>query len=319
MCAALTFASVGLAREVAGPWGFVFAVVGSTVLPTLFPLQYLHIRAATGAPARIVWPHMLVPVSNLVLIAALTMWAPVDSSAGVVSSHAPWGRWIDVVTIAASVALGLYALAALRRLAQARRAIAFRSGARASRRLNWLMAWCATSFTVLCVAVIADLGAIFGEIGADAVAGLLVGCLALQVIFVGAYVAGSIRAFEPLPRTKLDMVQRDLETLSAYMRDEKPFLEAGLSAESLAEKLGWPAARLVPAIRAAQAAHFNDYLNRWRVEVVMQLVKDCPDTALLDLGFEAGFGSKSAFNDAFRRHTGLSPSEYRRRMLDRPE
>jgi len=318
-CAALTFISIALAREVSGPLAFAFALIGSTAIPALYPLQYLHVRAATAAPARVVWPHALAPLANIILVLALVVFYPIDSSTGVVTSQASVGPWVDALTLVAALVLGFYPLAAIQRLLTARRAIAFRSGVRTSRRLNWLLAWCAASFTLLCIAVVSDLGAIFSNINANTVVVLAVGGLALQVVLVGVYVAGNSRAFEPLPEASLEGAESDLETLSTFMRDQKPYLESGLSARQLADRLGWPTARLVPAVRAAQAAHFNDYLNRWRVEAVMQLVRDRPDAALLDLALEAGFGSKSTFNDAFRRHTGQSPSEFRRRAQPRQQ
>ena len=57
---------------------------------------------------------------------------------------------------------------------------------------------------------------------------------------------------------------------------------------------------------------FNDYINNLRVEEVIRhfhLLKQ-KQYSLLGIAFDAGFNSKSTFNRAFKRVTGLSPSQY---------
>jgi len=38
-------------------------------------------------------------------------------------------------------------------------------------------------------------------------------------------------------------------------------------------------------------------------------------TTVLDIGFSSGFNSKSAFNDVFRRSTGMTPSEFKKKSV----
>jgi AraC-like DNA-binding protein len=54
-------------------------------------------------------------------------------------------------------------------------------------------------------------------------------------------------------------------------------------------------------------------MNGFRVEEVKRrLASSSHDSAnLLDLAFEAGFSSKSTFNAAFKKLTGLTPSAYK--------
>ena len=40
------------------------------------------------------------------------------------------------------------------------------------------------------------------------------------------------------------------------------------------------------------------------------------DWTILAIGMEAGFNAKSSFNAAFRRHTGMTPSQYRRQKVE---
>ncbi|WP_312667027.1 helix-turn-helix domain-containing protein [Escherichia coli] len=40
---------------------------------------------------------------------------------------------------------------------------------------------------------------------------------------------------------------------------------------------------------------------------------------ILDIMYSSGFNSKSVFNTAFKKQTGLTPSEYRRQYLGRCE
>jgi len=61
--------------------------------------------------------------------------------------------------------------------------------------------------------------------------------------------------------------------------------------------------------------NFSDLVNGYRVDEAAQLLLD-PDRryhTILSIGLEVGFASKASFNRAFKRHTGLTPSEYQRR------
>jgi len=42
---------------------------------------------------------------------------------------------------------------------------------------------------------------------------------------------------------------------------------------------------------------------------------DRRDFTVPEILYEVGFNSKSSFNTAFKKHTGLTPTEYRRRNL----
>jgi AraC-like DNA-binding protein len=57
--------------------------------------------------------------------------------------------------------------------------------------------------------------------------------------------------------------------------------------------------------------NFSDFVNSFRVhEVVGLLERHGRARTILDLSLEAGFNSKSTFNHAFKKHTGLSPRAY---------
>jgi len=41
--------------------------------------------------------------------------------------------------------------------------------------------------------------------------------------------------------------------------------------------------------------------------------------SLLTIALEFGFNSKSSFNALFKQHTGLTPSDYRKSSIKKPE
>ncbi len=55
-------------------------------------------------------------------------------------------------------------------------------------------------------------------------------------------------------------------------------------------------------------------MNRYRVEEAKRLLLDPGKASLtiLAIGFEAGFNNKGSFNQAFRKFTDRTPSEFRK-------
>ncbi len=56
-----------------------------------------------------------------------------------------------------------------------------------------------------------------------------------------------------------------------------------------------------------------EYLNKIKVEFACKLLMD-PDLGIADVCFDSGFNNLSHFNKQFRKNTGATPSEYRKRF-----
>ena len=56
---------------------------------------------------------------------------------------------------------------------------------------------------------------------------------------------------------------------------------------------------------------FYELINGARIDCAKEALVNTPEKGILDIALDAGFNSKSTFNSAFRRHTGMTPSEYR--------
>ncbi|HVZ47500.1 MAG TPA: helix-turn-helix domain-containing protein, partial [Gemmatimonadaceae bacterium] len=58
---------------------------------------------------------------------------------------------------------------------------------------------------------------------------------------------------------------------------------------------------------------FYDFVNSYRVRDVQRRIAagEARTRKMLALAMDAGFASKSTFNDAFRKHAGMTPSAYR--------
>ena len=57
-------------------------------------------------------------------------------------------------------------------------------------------------------------------------------------------------------------------------------------------------------------------LSKYRVEEVKTMLEDPKnsDESLIILAYDAGFKSKSNFNAAFKKHTGQTPTAYRKAL-----
>jgi AraC-like DNA-binding protein len=56
---------------------------------------------------------------------------------------------------------------------------------------------------------------------------------------------------------------------------------------------------------------FYELVNRLRIEHAKRLLMSDVERNVLDVALEVGFNAKSTFNTAFKRHAGMTPSEFR--------
>jgi AraC-like DNA-binding protein len=110
-----------------------------------------------------------------------------------------------------------------------------------------------------------------------------------------------------------------LELLEKYMLSQKPFLNADLSIHELADQLGISKHYLTQVLNEKSGKNFYEYINCYRVEEVKNLMTNplFSNFNLPALGLQAGFKSKTAFNINFKKSTGLPPSEWKKRFVDK--
>jgi len=105
-----------------------------------------------------------------------------------------------------------------------------------------------------------------------------------------------------------------LNRLKDFMREEKPYLEPDLTINDLALKVNIPSKTLSQVINENLNQNFFDFVNSYRIGEAKKMLSDLDKKiTVLEVLYSVGFNSKSAFNSAFRRHTGLTPTEYKRR------
>jgi len=102
--------------------------------------------------------------------------------------------------------------------------------------------------------------------------------------------------------------------LKKWVDEGELYRNPDLTLGQLAEQLGTSAHQLSHYFSQHLNQSFYDYINQRRVEAVKRSIQTPGNASrtLLDIALECGFGSKSTFNAAFRRVTGMSPTEFRK-------
>ncbi len=103
------------------------------------------------------------------------------------------------------------------------------------------------------------------------------------------------------------------EKLINFIQDEKPYLDPEISLNSMADLLAVSRKNLSQIINQEFKQNFNDFINKYRIEECKNILLACPEKSILEVLLEAGFNSKPTFNILFKKYTGLTPKEYRKK------
>lgn len=106
--------------------------------------------------------------------------------------------------------------------------------------------------------------------------------------------------------TILDRIEEVLVKQQFYKRDDA-------SLTSLADELGVTTHHLSQVLNESLMISFQDLIARYRVREACRLLRDesHAQVKIENVANLVGYNSKSAFNTAFKKRTGLTPSEYR--------
>ncbi|WP_055395558.1 helix-turn-helix domain-containing protein [Flagellimonas eckloniae] len=102
-----------------------------------------------------------------------------------------------------------------------------------------------------------------------------------------------------------------------WFEKEKPYLNPSLSLVLVSEYLNISAGYLSQIVNTLGGMNFSEFINLYRVNESKKMLTGLSfsNYTIVSIGLEAGFNSKSVFYTAFKKRTGLTPSEYRQQQL----
>lgn len=103
------------------------------------------------------------------------------------------------------------------------------------------------------------------------------------------------------------------ERVHEFLMANKTFKNLDITLDSLAKDLNVNRAYLSKAINKTSGKNFNTYLNEYKVKEAIKIMSNEKMNALsIDaIALEVGFGNRISFYQAFKKITGLSPSDFR--------
>ncbi len=115
----------------------------------------------------------------------------------------------------------------------------------------------------------------------------------------------------PLP-TPIDDSQ--LITVKELLEIEKIYLDKNLTLEKMARRMSVTPQRLSRIINEGFDQSFTNLINRYRVDEFQRRFADPANDryTIAAIAEFSGFNSKSTFNAIFKKHTGMTPSEFKK-------
>tara|TARA_E500000318_G_scaffold47407_1_gene44604 strand:- start:1626 stop:2789 length:1164 start_codon:yes stop_codon:yes gene_type:complete len=104
----------------------------------------------------------------------------------------------------------------------------------------------------------------------------------------------------------------EFENIENFMMESQYYSQQDVTLKKVAEKLETNGNAISKLINSETGVNFNDYINQKRIALSQQRLLD-PEFKHLTveaIGQSVGFKSKSAFYNAFKKHSGQSPSAF---------
>ncbi|ACL01739.1 transcriptional regulator, AraC family [Desulfatibacillum aliphaticivorans] len=105
------------------------------------------------------------------------------------------------------------------------------------------------------------------------------------------------------------------ESLHKLIAEEKIYTDCELNLAGLADMLSLSPHQLSEFLNERVQTDFRSFINSFRVEEAKKLLVQEPDKNVLTICYDVGFGSKSTFNNVFKKETGQTPTQYRESAL----
>lgn len=113
-----------------------------------------------------------------------------------------------------------------------------------------------------------------------------------------------------------EIADRGLQLLTDVMKEKMPFKDSNLTLVTLAKMVHMKPHHLSQILNGMIGENFYVYINTARIKYAAELMKEKSnqEKSILEIAYESGFNSKSAFNTYFKRIIGETPRNFRNKQ-----
>lgn len=295
------------------------------------PLIYFYTRSVLDPDFRLEKKHFwhFLPFL-LLLFLSQAAWQTVPDeirTLGVQNAYAMQDAWLGAIILLMHSQFAIYLWLSFRELKSYRNRLANNFSAEDQVQLPWLRNLLWGILIIIVLGLIQNVLRFLSDSSKGYEITLLISGIALLAFF-GWLVWVAMRKpeiFSGLSPLKLDTQEKKMDQeearelqqvadrLQTYMREEQVFLQPDLSIKELAAKLSIPPRELSRSINRIHGQSFFDYINRHRIELAQEKIREAadPKITVLEIMYEVGFQSKSSFNTAFKKFSGMTPTQWK--------
>ncbi len=108
--------------------------------------------------------------------------------------------------------------------------------------------------------------------------------------------------------------EKYFKILTDHMENNKPYLDPDLNRNTLASEMGISSNHLSQIINQQTNQNFYAFVNEFRIKEAKTILqkKTSNQYTILAIANDSGFKSKSVFNELFKKHYGMTPSQFRK-------
>ena len=119
---------------------------------------------------------------------------------------------------------------------------------------------------------------------------------------------------EKYQKSGLTLTAREIyrQKLMEKVEHEKIYRDNSLRLADLAAALEMPVHHLSQLINEDLNQNFFDFINSFRIKEAQEKIILGKEKTLMEVAYAVGFNSKNAFNSAFKKHVGMTPSAFKK-------
>lgn len=108
--------------------------------------------------------------------------------------------------------------------------------------------------------------------------------------------------------------RRIIEMLDREMKNRELYKDPNLTLENVSITVGKTSKDISQSINQYLDMNFKEFINLWRIRSAKEMLikEEFYDLRVNEIMYEVGFNSKSTFNTLFKKHTGVTPKEFKR-------